>query len=92
MNSVLSISGSALDPKLSVKTQTRSLHRKAPKSKSWPREPIQATFRAWDKDGNGKLSKREFFGVGVLGPRGTTQGSRRFCVLAPAFQHFSLKE
>mmetsp|Transcript_18132 Transcript_18132/g.42443 ORF Transcript_18132/g.42443 Transcript_18132/m.42443 type:complete len:177 (+) Transcript_18132:80-610(+) len=24
---------------------------------------VKATFRAWDKDGNGKLSKREFFGV-----------------------------
>ncbi|CAE7257128.1 cal-1, partial [Symbiodinium pilosum] len=23
---------------------------------------VKATFRAWDKDGNGKLSKREFFG------------------------------
>ncbi|CAE7599404.1 cal-1 [Symbiodinium sp. CCMP2456] len=24
---------------------------------------VKATFRAWDKDGNGKLSKREFWGV-----------------------------
>ena len=41
---------------------------------------FQATFRAWDKDGNGKLSKREFWGARALEPNYHNPTPKRFGV------------
>ena len=41
---------------------------------------FQATFRAWDKDGNGKLSKREFWGARALQPKRRSPTPKRFRV------------